>query len=232
MTTVAIHQPEYMPWLGLIDKARQADVFVLLDDVQFNRSSIQHRCRIAGPDGKTKWLTIPFVHRFPQRIDDVEIADSLWSEHHEQHIRETYAGTPGISGAWPALLALYEMRRAYVASAAVDSMRLLFDVFGAKPRIVRSLEIGATGQKSDRVLDLCRRLGATRYLCGRTAAREYLDHAAFAAAGIEVVVQQFTVPPYRAGLPEGATLSALDAWMYLGDGARDLLRRTHHEERV
>lgn len=228
---VAIHQPEYLPWLGLIDKARQADVFVLFDDVQFNRSSLQNRARIAEPSGKTRWLTIPCVHRFPEAIRDVEAAENDWPGEHARIIQAVYRGTPGLTDAGPALDALYAANYPKMADAAVASMRLLFEVFGVKTPLLRSSDIGGKGQKGDLVLDLCRRLGATEYLSGRTAATTYLDHAAFAAAGVPIVVQEFAVPRYRSGLP-GVTLSALDAWMYLGDGAGELLQVTHHEERV
>jgi hypothetical protein len=30
-TVVAIHQPNFLPWLGFFDKLARADVFVLLD---------------------------------------------------------------------------------------------------------------------------------------------------------------------------------------------------------
>ena len=36
---VAIHQPNFLPWLGYFDKLARADVFVLLDSVQFPRSA-------------------------------------------------------------------------------------------------------------------------------------------------------------------------------------------------
>jgi hypothetical protein len=73
------------------------------------------------------------------------------------------------------------------------------------------------------VLDLCQRLGATRYLSGQSGAA-YLDQAAFEQAGIAIEVQSFSVPLYRDGQPNVRGLSALDAWMWLGDKATDVFR--------
>ena len=222
---VAIHQPEYMPWLGLLDKAKRADLFVFLDHVQFNRASLQHRARIIGQAGP-EWLTIPFVHRFPQRIDEVAVADGLWPERHAEAIRVAYGRAPSFDDVAPWLDAFFAIKSERVADAAIESMRLLFNAFGVATATVRSSGLDVPGAKSALVLGICQRLGATRYLCGPTAAKHYLDHDAFAAAGIAVDVQEFAFPDYDGapavdGWRHG--LSALDAWMYLGDRAKGLL---------
>lgn len=227
MTTVAIHQPEYFPWLGFLDKARRADVLVLLDHVQFDRSSLQHRAKLAGPNGPF-WLTIPFVHRHPQRIDEVAFADDRWRVKHERSVLQAYARAPGLAAAAPRLAAFFAGAYARVVDAAVASVELLLDAFAARPpRVVRSSTLGAVGERADLVLDVCRRLEATRYLSGRTGAT-YLDAGVLAAAGVTLEVQQFTRPDYprpRPLAPEDARgLSALDAWLCLGDDAPALLR--------
>ena len=97
---VAIHQPEYLPHLGLLAKIKAVDLFVLLDDVQFNRASLQHRAKIAGPRGM-EWLTIPFRHAHPQTIDAVEIADPTWWWQHRNRIAGIYQAAPGYAAARP-----------------------------------------------------------------------------------------------------------------------------------
>lgn len=224
---VAIHQPEYLPWLGLIDKAKRADVLVLLDHVQFNRASLQHRAKILGQSGPA-WLTIPFVHRYPDRICDVEVADPEWGAKHAASLRNAYGGgrAAGFEAAWPSLRDFLAVSHDRVAAAAVESMWLLFRAFRVAPAgIVRSSDLRVEGVKSALVLAICQRLGATRYLCGRTAADTYLDRDAFAAAGIDVEVQDFVPRLYgdrTPGEPKG--LSALDAWMLLGVDAPRLLQ--------
>src|SRR5688572_16072809 len=95
---VAIHQPEYFPWLGFLDKARRADVLVFLDSVQFDRSSLQHRAKVAGANG-VFWLTIPFIHRHPQRIDELAFADPRWAVKHWKSLQAAYRRAPGWSAA-------------------------------------------------------------------------------------------------------------------------------------
>jgi len=43
---VAIHQPQYLPWLGYLDKIERCDTFVFLDNVQFKKNEWQNRNKI------------------------------------------------------------------------------------------------------------------------------------------------------------------------------------------
>src|SRR5262249_2175495 len=57
MTTVAIHQPQYLPWAPLLAKAAACDVWVHLDSVPFQKNGVQNRNRIKTPQGPC-WLTV------------------------------------------------------------------------------------------------------------------------------------------------------------------------------
>lgn len=219
--TIAIHQPEYFPWLGFLDKARQVDAFVLLDSVQFDRSSLQHRAKVLGPQGVV-WLTIPYVHRFPQRIDELEFADPRWSAKHLKTLQACYGKRPGFKQVAPALERFFGATYPRVCDATIASCALMLEAFGISTPVLRSSQLAATGDKADLVLAICRELGATRYLSGRTGA-SYLEEADFGSSGVEVVVQRFEAKPYPRREVAGEELrglSALDAWLELGDGAR------------
>jgi WbqC-like protein family len=221
---VAIHQPEYFPWLGFVAKARRADVLVLLDHVQFDRSSLQHRAKVAGPNGLV-WLTIPFVHRFPQRIDEVELADDRWRTKHWKTLTACYGRAPGWPTAAHALEGFFGTARARLVDATIGSVELTLAAFGVTTRRLRSSTLGVPGDRAELVLAICRALGATTYLSGKTGAT-YLDGAAFAAAGITVEVMAGTPPDYPRARPlpdDVRGLSALDAWCQLGEGARSLM---------
>jgi len=224
VTTVAIHQPEYFPWPGFLDKARRADVLVLLDDVQFDRSSLQHRARVAATDGLA-WMTLPFVHRFPQRIDEVELADERWRVKHWKTLEACYGRAAGFATAAPSLRAFFERPARRLVDVTIPSVELLLHAFGVTTRVVRASSMDTPGEKSARVLALCQALGATRYLSGRTGAA-YLDGAAFSEAGISVEIQAFDLPTYARHRPlpeETRGLSALDAWLCLGNQSSSLL---------
>jgi hypothetical protein len=219
--TVAIHQPEYFPWLGLLDKARRSDVFVVLDSVQFDRSSLQHRAKVLGPQGVV-WLTIPFVHRHPQRIDELEFADPRWATKHSKTLQACYGKRPRARAVLERLEPYFATPHARVVDATLASTELLFEAFGITTPVVRASALDVQGDKAELVLSICTALGATRYLSGRTGAA-YLAEAPFGAHGIEIEVQRFEPLPYPRRPFEGDELrglSALDAWLELGDDAR------------
>ncbi|MGB2630330.1 MAG: WbqC family protein, partial [Candidatus Omnitrophota bacterium] len=79
---VAIHQPQYLPWLGFFDKMDRADVFVLLDDVQYKKNEWQNRNKIRNVEG-WQWLTVPVLHEFGQKISEVKIDNEKnWKDKH------------------------------------------------------------------------------------------------------------------------------------------------------
>ena len=78
---VAIHQPNYAPWLGYFAKMARADVFVFLDDVQYTKNSYINRVQIdAG--GTARWLTVPVSFSFRDPINRVRAANENWPRAH------------------------------------------------------------------------------------------------------------------------------------------------------
>ena len=71
---VAMHQPNFIPWLGFFHKLAHADTFTLLDTVQFSDGSYTDRVGVRSTEG-AKWLTVPVKHHFGEPIQDVAIAE-------------------------------------------------------------------------------------------------------------------------------------------------------------
>jgi len=91
---ITIHQPQYLPWLGYFDKARQADVFILLDDVQFKKNEWQNRNRIRTAQG-WQWLTVPVLHDFGAKINGIKINNKIsWRANHQKAIELNYGKAP------------------------------------------------------------------------------------------------------------------------------------------
>ena len=97
MTLIAIHQPNYLPWLGYFEKIRRADVFVFLDDCQFSKGSYTNRVRI----GQGEWLTLPVSNSFGAAINETKIADPDWLEKHLARLEETYKKAKCFKQVWP-----------------------------------------------------------------------------------------------------------------------------------
>jgi len=195
---VTIHQPEHLPWLGFIDKMRQADVFVLLDTTQFAKDDFQNRNRIKTRDGPT-WLTVPVFKKgkSEQLIEDVEICNQRnWRNRCWSLIYQNYKDAPYFEDYAPFFEELYGRRWTELATLNEVIIEYLRDQFARGTELVKAsdLDVYVTGPTTVN-LTIAERVGANTYLSGRYG-REYLDETAFADRGIEVRYQDFEHPVY------------------------------------
>jgi hypothetical protein len=228
---VAIHQPHFLPWLGYLDRMLQADLFILLDHVQFERRNYQNRTRILV-DGLVQWLTVPVQqHSQQERLIDKQIAyvtekeSKYWGNDHVRTLRHAYRGAPFLGNYAKSLTELLERRHTSLCELNVASLNFLCRSFAIDTPILRSSELSVSGQKSKLIMNLCQAVGATHYLAGDGGSRNYLDRKAFSDGGIEVIWQNFRHPSYRqCGSSEFAPgLSAVDLLLNHGPAARGLL---------
>ena len=91
---VAIHQPNFFPWLGYFDKLARADVFIALDHVQFPKTQGNWGNRVQLlVGGKAKWTTVPIRRDYHgvRRFDEMLIADEEpWRKGMLQTLRTNY----------------------------------------------------------------------------------------------------------------------------------------------
>ena len=194
---VAINQPCYLPWRGHFALWKQADVFVFYDDVQFTSNTAKSffaRVQLKTAAGR-RWLTVPVrkAGRFGQRIDEALIADDRWVARHTAAIREAFRGAPHAAAVEPVLAVLEGWER--LAELTITTTKLIAEMLGVQRETLRASALGVEGSGSARVLAICRRLGATRYVSG-LGGLEYLDHEAFDAAGIAVEYVDYDLSPY------------------------------------
>jgi WbqC-like protein family len=218
---VAIHQPHYLPWLGYLQRMAQADLFVLLDHVQFERGNYQNRTQVRV-NGAAHWLTVPVVQRSQkERIADKSVDNSRdWAHAHYETLRRAYTGA-GYFGAYGARLKrIYERRWEHLVDLDAALLEVLRDALGITTPLAKSSALCVQGAKSELVLNVCKAVGARTLIVGLGGSRGYLDRAAFAAAGIALELQQFTHPIYaqRGGGPFTPGLSALDFLFNCGPG--------------
>lgn len=217
--TLVVLQPGYLPWLGFFDQMLRSDIFVLYDDVQFDKNGWRNRNRIKSPAG-SHWLTVPVrVSSLSQRIFEIEIDERQpWARKHVGTIRQFYAKAPYVRRYLPELEELLAGRRwERLVELDIAVIELFCAWLGIKRRLARSSELGVEGERSERLLNLCRHFGAHRYLSGN-AAQSYLDLELFAAHGVEVEWQNYRHPIYPQQHGEFVSfLSALDLLLNCGD---------------
>ena len=219
---------QYLPWIGYFDKADACDVFVYLDDVQYQKNGFQNRNKIKTGKGSL-WLTVPVNVSFGQLIRDVRIANSLWSKKHVESIRQNYSNAKYFE--W------FEGELAEILERPVDSLcqlniavtEWMFEKLGIRSRVCSS-ELNVEGRLmimwSGSV-----KLWEHRNTCQKR--RERLSGPQkFADENIDLLYQEYQSQPYSQSssqigyLPD---LSALDLILNAGPQARDIMlsgRRT------
>jgi hypothetical protein len=224
---VAIVQSNYVPWRGYFDLIAAVDEFILLDDAQYTRRDWRNRNKIKTPQG-SRWLTIAVEvsGRYTQSIYETRAAEQDWPERHWDIIRQSYAKAPHFNELGSFVEGLY----ASVPGTCLTHInRHFLEGIAARLGIVTpvtvSLDYRPQGAKTDRLLDLCLKAGATEYVSG-PAARAYLEEDRFREHGISVSWFQYgPYPGYDQVCPPfDPQVSILDLLLCAGSAASSLFR--------
>ncbi|MFJ3097932.1 WbqC family protein [Streptomyces hydrogenans] len=228
--TLAIHQPHYLPYPGLLDKLDQADLFIWLDDAAFTRGGWQNRNWIKTSHGR-QLLTVPIAHTGKQEPLTAAPVDYTlpWQRKHHATITQAYARAPHLNLCEDLLNLLYSPHVwATLADFNLACCTELARVLDIRTPTIRSSRLGPTRvAKTARLIELCRQVGATTYLAGDGSRTRYLDTGLFEQAGITVQWQNYQPPTYPQQHPKNGALdnlSALDLIANLGPDALSALR--------
>jgi hypothetical protein len=221
---VAIHQPQYLPWLGFFDKMDQSDIFVLLDDVQYKKNEWQNRNKIRNAEG-WQWLTVPVLYDFGQKINEVKIDNRRdWREKHMKSLELNYSKAPYFKDYSSFFREVFEKEWEHLAELSIYFISGLKDLLGIETKIIKSSRLNITTEKTDRLVDLCKKLEADVYLSG-AGGSDYLDESAFAQSGIKLEYQKYTHPEYdqvyKGFYPH---MSVADLLFCCGDKGLDIIR--------
>jgi hypothetical protein len=222
---VGIIQSCYVPWRGFFDFVASVDTFVLYDDVQYSTGSWRNRNQIKTKAG-LKWITVPVqpgAGKLP--IDEVRIGTTSdpWQVRHRASLNDAFRSSAYRSDAidlWEDAIKHMDTR------LSVLNKRLIVGVclyLGIGTPIILSRPYGAFGSKTDRLIDLLKKLGATSYLSGANA-DAYLDKEAFRLNGIRLEYKSYDYDSYPQpwGGFEGA-VTVLDLIANCGPDARAYL---------
>lgn len=186
MKSVAIVQSNYIPWKGYFDLIGGVDHFVLYDDVQYTTYSWRNRNRIKTPTG-LQWLTVPIWHtHLAQTIQETRVADTVWPKKHWHALEHNYSRAPFFRAHRDFFEELYlNTRSTHLSEVNFRFLRAICGLLGIQTEFSRSGDYRLAAGKIERVVDLCRQVGADVFLSGPTA-RPYINEPLFTAAGIRV----------------------------------------------
>lgn len=191
---ISIHQPQYLPWIPYFTKIFHSDVFVFLDDVQYQKNGMQNRNFILCKNGQTR-LTIPVSCRFGDKINEVRISNRDILKKHWQTIQQCYKQSNYYFEVSPVLQKIYQKEYSLLLELNISIITELLGYLSIKTKLLNSSDVIKHGNKSDLILDICEQLGADTYLSG-SGGFNYLNFEDFNRAGIKIQVQEYNFKPY------------------------------------
>ena len=222
---VAVHQPQYLPWLGYFDKIARADRFVLLDNVQFKKNEWQNRNRIKTAQG-WQWLTVPVQYKFPQRINEVPINNTVrWQHKHRQAILSNYKKAPFFDYLEGFFEEALDRTWEWISDLNTFCVKALTQVLGIDTPLFVASELGDFPEDPDeRLIALTRHFGADTYLAGE-GGRQYMDLDKYREQGVTVLFQDYEHPVYQQLYGEFVpNLSVVDLIFNHGPESLEILR--------
>jgi hypothetical protein len=227
---VAIHQPNFFPWLGFFDKVRRVDVMIAMDNVQFSKTggTWSNRVKVLVA-GRPAWLTVPIVRAYhgTRTIAEMEIDNHQpWREKMLKTIELNYRRAPRFAAVFPWLADLIANRTDRVVEFNLHTILSIMKAIQLdQSKLVTGSDLQVNGHATNLLIDMVRTVGGTAYLVGG-GADDYQQDELLTSAGIEVVYQAFQHPiyPQFSSVTFVPGLSIVDALMNLGfDGTAALL---------
>ena len=176
MKVVTIHQPEHFPYEGFFQKMKNADLFVILDNVKFRKNYFQNRNKFLNKQGVDEWFGVPVSKKSTSlHIKDVVPVDTLkWRRKVNQKIMNNLNVD---------VTKIYNHEKLIdINMASIDWCRKMLDI---NTPMVYASSLNVKGEKSGLLLDICLKTGADIYLSGPSG-KDYLDGNLFQKNGLKV----------------------------------------------
>lgn len=229
---VGIIQSNFIPWRGYFDFIDDVDLFIFYDDVQYSKNDWRNRNKLKTVNG-AEWITVP-VRSFSlsQLIQETPIDYRGWGKKHKKQIIQWYAKARFFKQYCDELFAILEVKYETISELNVTLCRWIMKKLEISTLTRMSSEFLLNGSKTERLIDLLEKVGATIYVSG-PAGRSYLDEKLFQEAGISLEYKNYDYPTYPQLWGDFVgEVSVLDLLFNTGPEARKYLKSTKPNEVV
>lgn len=198
---VAMHQPNFLPWLGFFNKISRSDIFILMDRVQFPKGggnwTNRHYLLISN---EKRWSTIPIVRKYSglRTVKEIEFADyTAWRSRYIYQLEINYANHPFFSEMVLFLRSVFPVNARFLSDFNIKVLNALVDVLGLNTtQFVPLSDLSSNSTGSDLLCDAISEVGGHTYLSG-DGSKEYLETELFKSKGIQLEFQNFSHPKYK-----------------------------------
>lgn len=213
----AIHQPQYFPYPGFFHKLSISDVFIIMDDAQYDKR-FTNRNKIMATNGWI-WMTVPINkdHKFSPNLQ-VEINNEVsWRDVHWKKIYHSYANAKYFKNYESFFKNIYEKEWQSLFELNFEILKKIIDMLGIKVEIIKSSELNAPGASTEKLVNLCKAAGADTYVSGN-GGRSYMDENLFEKNNVTLEYQNYVAKPYPQRLSDSFVpdLSIIDMLVNIG----------------
>ena len=216
---VAIHQPNFFPWLGYFDKIRRVDTFVFLDVVDFPRTGAGNWVNRVGLNvqGAARWITCPISRPgLGVAIREVVIDDSQpWRTKLLKTLDANYRKSPRFGQAMAVIEPIVMSPERHIAAFNMSAIRSIAKELGLSTRFLLQSDLESAGKATELLVSLVQAAGGDSYLAGGGAAG-YQEDEVFGEAGLQLIYQNFVPKPYGDPARFLPGLSVIDYLMHDG----------------
>ena len=225
---VTIHQPNYFPYPGFFQKVLLSDIYVILDRAQFE-FDITNRNKIITPEGSWSRISVPIKkgQKFFE-IRNVEINnDQPWAEKNWDLICKSYNDSPFFDLYKTTLNSVFKKKWNLIFDLNFYTLKKVLEWLNIKTKIIFDSELDVTGKSSEHLLNICKKLGATKYLSGPSG-RDYLNEKIFEQNKIKVEYQKYEpiIYPQKHAKSFVPNLSILDLLFNVGSDSKKLITKS------
>jgi hypothetical protein len=198
----AVHQPNFMPWVGYFVKLAAADRFFVLDDAQMPGGS-SYVSRVLIRKGEDSgWLSVPVSRKLHDPISAVRIGSSTWRQDHLNVLENRYGREPAFAAIMDIVRPIYEAPVEMLAEFNEAMLVAICDWLQIRTPLVRTSAIGVHASGDYRLADLGHAVGASVYISGK-GGQNYQSEETFTQYGIELKVTDVANAWAEIGHPAG-----------------------------
>lgn len=195
----AIHQPNFLPWLGYFYKIANSDIFIILDtvDIEIGTSkAITNRTRIKTNTG-VNWITEPIKKGDSKKINNIEIINNNWKKKSLKTIYFQYNKSKFFDTIYPILEKIINYNSNKLSDYNTNAIKVICNFLNIDTEIILAseLKVDAT-TRNQRIVDICKSCDCSTYLSGK-GGEKYHDHNLFELNKIDIKITDFKHPKYN-----------------------------------
>ncbi len=194
---IGIHQPNYIPWIGYFYKIYKSDIFIFLDDVQYEKNGYSDRNCIKTPQGMC-YLKIPVeLQSSKTNYNKVRIKNELgWKEKHLKTISMNYKKSKYYDVVYSDLVNIYYNSFEDLSSFNIELIKCICTKLNINTKFLISSELDITGMSTERLINIINKCNGNYYLSG-LGGKNYQDELLYKENNIELEYLNIKLPSYN-----------------------------------